>query len=110
MQIPNSFSLFGSKYTIVIVDNLKQIESMEGRHNYNLKLIELQAINATQSEDAQLHALMHEIVHAILTQMSETDLNENEKFVDIFSGLLHQFIKTSDIGGGRCKSHYQILK
>ena len=31
-----------------------------------------------------------ELVHAILHNMGEDDLNDNEKFVDVFGSLLHQ--------------------
>lgn len=32
----------------------------------------------------------HELVHAILHKMAEYELNDNEKFVDMFGSLLHQ--------------------
>jgi hypothetical protein len=34
-------------------------------------------------------------VHLILNAMGEDDLYKNEKFVDLFAGLLHQVLTTS---------------
>lgn len=46
------------------------------------------------SEEAIEHTTWHEIVHFILTIMSEGELNGNEKFVDSFGSYLHQIDKT----------------
>lgn len=46
------------------------------------------------SEEAIEHTTWHEIVHAILIIMSESELNSNEKFVDSFGSYLSQIGKT----------------
>lgn len=97
MRIPTFFYLFGSRYTVTINDDLLEVDGLEGRHSYRLKQIELNKVSKTHCADAQEHAFFHELVHAILTQMSEGDLNGNEKFVDIFSGLLHQAITSAGV-------------
>lgn len=38
--------------------------------------------------------IIHEVTHAILESMGENELSHNEKFVQNFSLLLHQFIVT----------------
>ena len=42
-----------------------------------------------------LNTFYHEKVHAILRAMNEEELNENEKFVDVFAKLLRQSDETS---------------
>ena len=97
MRIPTSFCLFGSKYIVTIKDDLLEVNGLEGQHSYRLRQIDLNKVSKTHCADAQEHAFLHELVHAILTQMSEGDLNGNEKFVDIFAGLLHQAINSADV-------------
>lgn len=40
------------------------------------------------------HTLWHEITHCILDSMGEEKLSKNEKFVDLFGGLLHQVVNS----------------
>lgn len=47
-----------------------------------------------RQKDAIEQTLYHEVVHAILFSMSENELALNEKFVQNFSMLLHQFEET----------------
>ncbi len=96
MEIPKKFSLFGSEYTVGIEKDLINVKGLEGIHSYRKKHIRLQEVCSGHNKETQEHAFLHELIHAILTQMSEFNLNENEKFVDIFAGLLHQSQKTSE--------------
>lgn len=41
-----------------------------------------------QSPDSKLNTFYHELVHVVLTNMGENDLNDNEKFVSTFAGFL----------------------
>lgn len=41
-----------------------------------------------QSHDSKVNSFYHEMVHVILTNMGETELNDNEKFVCSFAGFL----------------------
>ena len=41
-----------------------------------------------------VHTFYHELVHALMYSMGEGKLGRNEKFVDILSGLIQQFVKT----------------
>ena len=53
------------------------------------------SINKTVlNEDILRHSLKHEIVHYILILLNESELNSNEKFVDMFGMFLHQFDET----------------
>lgn len=48
-----------------------------------------------RTEDAIEATFYHELIHWILYMMGEDELKSNEKFIDNFSGLLHQFYKTA---------------
>jgi hypothetical protein len=47
------------------------------------------------SEGGKLNTFYHELTHAILYTMGETDLNNNEKFVCTFSSLLTEALTTA---------------
>lgn len=96
MNIPQSFDLLGHKITIKSVENLQCDEGKIGSYHPLRHEICLQPshkggfISRTEIEQT----FFHELVHAILISMGETELNANEKFVDMFAGLLHQSIST----------------
>lgn len=46
-------------------------------------------------EDSQEQILYHEVVHAILDEIGQTELNKDETFVQAFSALMYQFAKTA---------------
>ena len=47
-----------------------------------------------QSESSKLNTFYHELTHAILKTMGEYELNNNEKFVNTFSGFLTEAIRS----------------
>ena len=47
----------------------------------------------TQSEDSRTNTFYHELIHSILRTMGETELNDNEKFVCVFSSFLTEAMK-----------------
>lgn len=51
-----------------------------------------------QSETSKLNTFYHELTHAILRTMGETELNDNEKFVCTFSGFLTEAIRSFEYG------------
>ncbi len=44
--------------------------------------------DGVQSPDSKLNTFYHEVIHVILTNMGENELNGNEKFVCSFAGFL----------------------
>lgn len=46
------------------------------------------------TEERKEQTFYHELTHAILDAIGEDDLNCNEQFVDAFSNVLYQAIKT----------------
>lgn len=46
-----------------------------------------------QSEGSRINTFYHELTHSILKTMGETELNDNEKFVCVFSSFLTEAMK-----------------
>jgi hypothetical protein len=98
MEIPKSFMLFGSK-THIIWDNTRMNrEGKYGEHSYSEQTITLSDTHGAipLSMDKIVDTFYHEKVHAILAAMNERDLNDNEKFVDVFAKLLRQSDATAE--------------
>jgi len=95
-MIPKSFQIGGHTIKVEQTENIDPAESLG-----ECSLIKQYVKVATKSHYKNLpkttieHTYLHEIVHIILMMMNEDDLNNNEKFVDNFSGFLHQILKTS---------------
>lgn len=51
--------------------------------------------NEAVSESCKLNTFYHELTHAILYTMGETDLNNNEKFVCTFSSFLTEALTSA---------------
>ena len=83
----------GSVKWTVEVDNNR----MDDASAYGLCVPERSAIylqDKNRNEDMIEQTLYHEVIHSILETMGEYELSKNEKFVQGFSVLLHQFEKT----------------
>lgn len=92
MKIPTQVCLLG--YTLKV----KIIAEDDWPHEDAVGIFypdkqEIQIVRATP--DMMGHAYLHELTHAILNAMSEDRLYKNERFVDTFSGLLHQALCTA---------------
>lgn len=99
-NIPTRFNLLASTFTITIdndkVDSINRdalgIISPTHRQIY-LK-------DKTDGENLPIDTILdtyyHEVTHAILNEMGEEELKENEKFVDLLGKLIRQFIETSN--------------
>lgn len=96
MKIPKSFELLGSTYSVTLVDDLIKWGA-KGVCRVNEKSIVLQKPSSAYpvSGDDLRITFNHELVHAILDEMGELELCGNEKFVDLFAKMLHQYDKTA---------------
>jgi len=86
------FTLGAVKWEVEI-DNSR----MDDARSYGLCVPERSMIylqDEKRKEDMVDQTLYHEAIHAILDTMGEYELSANEKFVQNFSVLLHQFDKT----------------
>lgn len=86
--IPKSFSLMGLTYTVSLVKEKDWADDESvGFCNFEQQLI---SVFAGVSDAEKQQTFCHELVHCILNRMGEHDLNDNEKFVEVFGSLLHQ--------------------
>lgn len=91
MEIPKQFTIFGETYKV------KQLVKVhkDGRWGEHEPLGNVIKIKKGLNEEQKMQTYYHELVHAILTNLSYSELNEDEEFVDRFAKALHQVIKTS---------------
>jgi len=93
-MIPKKFNILNHTVKVKMVDS---IPNRLGECHKDLCSVDI----ATHIDDDKLpdsiieHTFFHEVVHIILDSMGEYKLSSNEKFVDVFAGMLHQVIKTS---------------
>ncbi len=87
-KLPKSFQLLGLTYTVHIVPQADWLHD----DAIGVFLPERRRIEVLDRVDeaGRIHVYLHELVHAILVAMGQDKLNEDEAFVDMFSGLLHQ--------------------
>lgn len=97
-MVPNSFNLLGHTVTVVFDDEKLDDKSALGYCSPTLNTITLTNKNGFRDlpQDVIEHTYWHEVVHFILKTMAEEELYTNEKFVDLFAGMLHQVLKTSN--------------
>lgn len=87
-MIPKRFQLMGHTYSVCIVpDDQWMFDDDVGACDHERHQI---FIRKSQNDSAKQHTFCHELTHAILGKMGEDELDEDEKFVDCFAGLLHQ--------------------
>lgn len=100
MEIPKRFKLLA--HTVEVVDDTKYCEAsgILGEAHLDINKITLSTTSnkETLPQSVKEHTFIHEVIHCILRQMGENELNKNEKFVDMFAGLLHQVLTTQEHG------------
>ena len=97
MKIPESFKQYAQEITIKYKKSLSNKHGCWGKCYYDRNEIEFQdnkyevGLPGLKIEET----FYHELVHIILYHAGEHELRNNEKFVDVFSGLLHQALTTA---------------
>ena len=97
MTIPKQFKLFGQTITVDYDKNMaQQHQDAVGVARYSENKITLQPDTPGNKRNSQQieQCFYHELVHHILIAMGEGEQSSNEKFVDVFASLLHQFETT----------------
>lgn len=97
IKIPHSFQILGHTVSIVWDENRLDDLNAVGLAEVTLDKITLtkKSDGKTLTSDTIEHTYLHELVHTILKSMGENELYKNERFVDLFAGMLHQILKTS---------------
>lgn len=99
LQIPNQFTLFGHRYTVVFDKDLYEKEGCYGTADDDFKLIRLQPPGEVLkryeddgvmkeekfviTDNVVIETFFHEVNHIILDAIGENQLSENEKFVNM---------------------------
>lgn len=99
-KIPKSFKLINDTVTVVEDDMIYPVRHIMGEARFFGWEI---ALATSRNPDEELmnqeqkrNVFLHEMVHLILEKMGEDELNRNEKFVHLFSGLLMQAFDTME--------------
>lgn len=97
VNIPSSFEILGNKITIVFNDPTLAQNGELGLCDFNHNRILISTNHKGQKipDDVSKHTYWHEVAHAMLHHMGETELRDNEKFVDLLGGMIYQVLKTS---------------
>jgi hypothetical protein len=97
LPIPKSFTIFAHKFKVLRSNDLVQREGAVGIYRHTKQEITVQnnidGTNLTQTRIEQTYC--HELVHAILGEICEEELCQNEKFVDLFAQGLHQALSSA---------------
>ena len=99
INIPKEFTLLGHKYNVVIRKDLFDKENCYGSADDDLKLIQIQDLGEVTkkyeedgkmverkliiTEETMIETFFHEVVHIILDATGESEMTENERFVNI---------------------------
>jgi hypothetical protein len=86
MRIPKSFELGGMTWTVELIEDLGDL----GRCMRDIQTIHVKKNEKVQTRE---QAFCHELVHAIKFTLG--DDAHDEKEVDVFGTMFHQFLKTA---------------
>ena len=90
MLIPKSIDIAGFTVNIKFDDTLAKTKHVIGEARYSDQVIVLD--NTVSTKEQLEQAYIHEVIHWILFIMNETDLRNNEKFVDVLAHFWYQTI------------------
>jgi hypothetical protein len=97
MQVPSRFNLLGREITVIY-----DTERCNARGAFGYADLSYDTIYLAEELDGKpiptptlAHTFLHEALHFMLDAMGENKLGNNEKFVDLLSGLMHQMLTTS---------------
>lgn len=98
MEIPKRFKLMGQVITVHDAPRMDFDENASGMAHYRTMRIRLQThcMEHPLLDSDREKIFLHEVIHHILNVMEEDKLNNNEKFVNMFAGFLHQVLTTME--------------
>ncbi|MEI6215429.1 MAG: hypothetical protein WCP10_15100 [Desulfuromonadales bacterium] len=92
MKIPSTFKLAGLTISVVFDPLLHENRKLLGEAVYSKQQIVLDSGICSQEQIEQ--NFFHELLHWIYFIMSEDELRQNERIVDLSAHMLHQFMVT----------------
>jgi hypothetical protein len=100
MLIPKRFKLLGHEIQVNTEPGLFYNGGRYGEAGVESKMINLcppsPGVPIPQSSLEQTY--LHELLHLCLYHTEQAQLNDNDKFVDLLAGLLHQAFETAEYG------------
>ena len=96
-RIPKKFNVGGTEIEVHFVnrcdDNDIDRSLLAGGY---IEIAEFCNKDDKQSEDCKVNTFYHELTHAILDTMGESELSRNEKFVSCFSSFLTEAMRGAE--------------
>lgn len=98
MKIPTRFKLLGHTIEVKKDDEMFFHKQSYGQCCFEGKWIKLvhPAPKHPVTQTSLEHTFIHELVHLCLYHTEQSQLNDNERFVDSLAGLLHQTLTTME--------------
>jgi hypothetical protein len=98
LRVPKKFKLFSATINVVFDNRRMEDKKLFGEFDSAMNKITLCDMYGGEEVVVERvsDTFYHEKVHAILDAMNEKDLNNNEKFVDLFAKLLRQSDETAE--------------
>lgn len=92
LMIPKSYKLLGHTVTVHVVpeEDWKHQDCVGLYEPHRHRIL----IRGDLTDSLKLHTLYHEMVHSWLTALGH-ELNDDEKFVDMLGGMMHQAMTTA---------------
>lgn len=96
IKLPKTFQLHGQTYKVQHSRAPKgeTPESVAEYAGLSNRYKGLCWVSTDGHPDSQERVFYHELTHLILFHLGQNKANKDEKFVDGFASLLHQFLKT----------------
>lgn len=96
-KIPTKFSIGGFDYRVEETASLRYGEEYGHWNGSKCSILLAKTAGGDElSEERKAQTFFHELTHAVLDAMGEDKLNENEQFIDAFSNLFYQALKTME--------------
>jgi hypothetical protein len=94
--IPCAFRLGGEPYTVIVDDDYCNDDEVYGEADFTQRVITLcnRYNGKVLKKSTKEKTFFHELVHHILDNMGQDELNSNEQFVDDFANLLFEYEKS----------------
>lgn len=95
-KIPSSFQLLGHTITVEMREDLQEQADCWGRWTPHKHLIELQVPDKKNGITYSfiVQTFWHEVTHAILDNVGQSELSGDEGLVDLIGQCIYQVLKT----------------
>ena len=93
--IPQEFKLGGHVFKVNLEKDVLTVEGEYGSFNEVNHTIRLQSPDPVPVSRVE-STFLHELLHAILFELGERELDKNERLIDSIASLLHQALTTGE--------------